>query len=157
MNYCRHLRNLLLLGIIFYLLCCCSSLSVAQGPSSPESKSLIEPRSFVAVARQDTFASHRFWDKRNLALFSATAALSGADFVVTRENLQSGGRELNPITRIVGKSTPGLAINFGAQTASVIAISYLFHKTGHHKLERITSYVNICGSGSAVIYGLTHR
>jgi len=43
------------------------------------------------------------------------------------------------------------------ETASTIGISYMFHKTGHHKLERITSFVNIGTSAGAVAYGLTHR
>ena len=34
---------------------------------------------------------HRFWDKRNCALFVAAGVLNGADFAVTRANLQSGG------------------------------------------------------------------
>ena len=54
-------------------------------------------------------------------------------------------------------STAGLAANFALETASTIGISYLFHKTGHHKLERITSFVNIGNSAGAVAYRLAHR
>jgi hypothetical protein len=54
-------------------------------------------------------------------------------------------------------STAGLAINFAGETAGSIGLSYLFHKTGHHKLERLTSFVNIGASGGAVGYGLSHR
>ena len=100
---------------------------------------------------------HPFWDKQNLTLFSATAALNVADFAVTRANLQQGGTELNPVVRIFGRSTAGLATNFAGEAAGVIALSYLFHKTGHHKLERITSMVNIGASSGAVAYGLTTR
>jgi hypothetical protein len=80
-----------------------------------------------------------------------------ADFYVTRANLESGGRELNPLARILGRSTSGLAANFAGETAGVIGLSYFFHKTGYHKLERIVSLVNISASGAAVTYGLTHR
>jgi hypothetical protein len=48
---------------------------------------------------------------------------------VTRANLQSAGRELNPITRAFGSSTTGLAVNFAGETAGVIGISYFLHKT----------------------------
>jgi hypothetical protein len=39
----------------------------------------------------------------------------------------------------------------------VIGLSYFFHKTGHHKLERLVSVVNIGSSAGAVSYGLAHR
>lgn len=85
------------------------------------------------------------------------AALNGADFAVTRANLQSGGQELNPVVRMFGRSTPGLAMNFIGETAGVVGLSYFFHKTGHHKLERAVSVVNIGSSATAVGYGLAHR
>lgn len=99
----------------------------------------------------------RFWDKQNCALFVAAAILNGADFAVTRANLQSGGQELNPVVRIFGRSTPGLSVNFVGETVGVISLSYFFHKTGHHNLERIVSMANIGSSAGAVSYGLTHR
>lgn len=100
---------------------------------------------------------HKFWDAPNRALFLTTAALNGADFAVTRANLQSGGKELNPVVRIFGRSTPGLALNFAGETVAVISMSYLFHRTGHHRLERVVSAVNISASVGAVSFGLTHR
>ncbi len=100
---------------------------------------------------------HRFWNKQNCALFAAAAALNAADFVVTRANLQSGGQELNPVVRLFGRSSPGLALNFIGETAGVISLSYFLHKTGHHKLERAVSLINIGSSAGAVGYGLTHR
>jgi len=100
---------------------------------------------------------HKFWDKKNTALFATAAAFSAADFAVTHDNLSNGGQELNPLTRPFAGSTAGLAVNFAGETAGVIGISYLFHKTGHHKLERITPLVNIGMSAFAVTYGLTHR
>jgi hypothetical protein len=100
---------------------------------------------------------HKFWDKQNSALFLVSAALNGADFAVTRANLQSGGQELNPLVRPFGTSTAGLAVNFIGETAGVVTLSYFFHKTGHHKLERAVSLVNIGGSAGAVSYGLMHR
>lgn len=100
---------------------------------------------------------HRFWDRENRTLFAASAGGATADFFVTRSNLARGGRELNPVTRIFAGSSASLAANFALETSSVVGISYFFHKTGHHKLERATSFVNISSSAGAVIYGLTHR
>lgn len=100
---------------------------------------------------------HRFLDRQNRWLFGAVAGMCAADFAVTHANLSNGGRELNPLTRPFSGSTAGLALNFAGETGGVIGLSYFFHKTGHHKLERMTSYVNIGASAVAVGYGLSHR
>jgi len=122
----------------------------APTPSAP----LISP---VDAKPSMVAEQHKFWDKTNFALFAADAAFNTADFVVTRANLQSGGRELNPVVRIFGRSAPGLAINFGGETAGVVGLSYFLHKRGHHKLERAVSIVNMAASAGAVTYGLAHR
>jgi hypothetical protein len=111
----------------------------------------------VAIAPSRGNLEHKFWDNQNRALLAAAAALNGADFAVTRANLQSGGQELNPIVRVFGRSSAGLAVNFAGETAGVIGLSYFFHKTGHHKLERAVSVINIGSSAGAVTYGLLHR
>ena len=118
----------------------------------------IEPVPFAMVTvPQEGPHRHPFWDRKNCVLFTGVAALSAADFYVTRQNLANGGTELNPITRVFGRSSAGLAVNFSAQTVSVIGLSYLFHKTGHHRMERMTTLVNIGASASAVSYDLAHR
>ena len=135
--------------------------ALAQGPfpdapTAPAAAAVISVSSTTAAPQRSEY-EHKFWDKENSALFVATAALSGADFAVTRSNLQSGGQELNPVVRIFGRSTAGLAVNFAGETAGVITVSYLLHRTGHHKLERALSMVDVAGSAGAVSYGLTHR
>ena len=109
------------------------------------------------MPRPQAEAPHKFWDNQNRILFAAVAVSSTADFFVTRANLQNGGQELNPLVRVVGRSTPGLALNFAGETAGVISLSYFFHKTNHHRLERIVSLVNVGASAGAVAYGLAHR
>ena len=90
-------------------------------------------------------------------LFATTAALSTADFIATRNNLQNGGRELNPVSRVFAGSTAGLAVNFAGETVGVIAVSYLFHRSGHHKLERAVTILNIGASATAVSFDLLHH
>jgi len=85
------------------------------------------------------------------------AAFSAADFVVTKDNLHGGGQELNPVTRVFSGSTAGLAVNFAGETAGVVGLSYFFHKTGHHKMERYISMLNISSSAAAVTFDLAHR
>jgi len=130
-----------------------AALKTASAPVPPAA---VAPISFVSTP-QETPAPHRFWDRENSVLFVAVAASGAADFCVTRANLANGGRELNPVARMFTGSTPALAANFTLETGGVVGVSYLFHKTGHHKLERLTSVVNIGASGFAVGYGLTHR
>ena len=134
---------------------------LAQAPlasADPEA-----PIMFVEASHPATLApmraaeGHRFWDKQNCALFVGAVALNGADFVVTRANLQSGGQELNPLVRVFGRSTPDLAVNFIGETVGVVSLSYFFHKTGHHKLERAVSIFDIGNSAGAVSFGLMHR
>jgi hypothetical protein len=102
-------------------------------------------------------SQHRFWDGKNTFLFASVAALSASDFAVTHANLANGGRELNPLVRPFTGSTALLATNFVAQTAGVIMVSYVFHKTGHHKLERLAPVANVASSAFAIAYGLSHR
>lgn len=151
-------------GVLATAFLCLPSLAQGPTPALPDAPvASVEPvhaaitptAAFVVPTR--TESQHRFWDRENIVLFSATAALGAADFAITRANLQSGGQELNPIVRVFGRSTAGLAINFAGQTAGVMSISYFFHRTGHHKLERAISLVNIAGSAGAVSYDLANR
>lgn len=130
-------------------------LSFANPPlSAIESGLAIPPTEVVPLPQAP---SHRFWDRESRILFAAVAVSSTADFAVTYSNLSNGGKELNPVTRVFSGSTAGLALNFAGETAGVMGVSYFFHKTGHHKLERIISFANIGSSAAAVTYGLTHR
>lgn len=128
------------------------SLALLQ-PESIEASPIVRT---VEPATLPEAPSHRFWDRKNTVLFAASTAFSAADFVVTRNNLRNGGQELNPVTRVFAGSTAGLAVNFAGEAAGVVAVSYLFHKTGHHKLERAVSVVNIGSSAGAVMFDLMH-
>lgn len=140
---------------------CCMPADAQQ--STPQiSLASYEIRAAEPIAIHDSYlpeapSSHRFWDGENRFLFSTVAMFSGADFAVTHMNLANGGTELNPLVRPFTGSTPALAANFVGQTAGVVAVSYLLHKSGHHKLERLTPIANIASSAFAVAYGMSHR
>jgi hypothetical protein len=153
----KNLLNTLAIAVALILVLAFCPTVYAQGPLPDASTSAIEPAQPLVVAPQSETGTHRFWDTQNCLLFAANAALSGADFAVTRSNLQAGGTEMNPVVRVFGSSTTGLAVNFAGETAGVMTLSYLFHRTGHHRLERATSIVNIGASTGAVAYGATHR
>jgi hypothetical protein len=135
------------------------SVTVDQGPLKPDTagSGATATSPVVATVLPEEPAQHKFWDNQNRALFATVAALSAADFVLTRAVLQDGGKELNPVTRLFSGSTAGLAANFAGETAGIIGLSYCFHKTGHHRLERITPMLDIAASSFAVVYDLNHR
>lgn len=129
---------------------------LAQGPAPTGNVSVgnAEPTLVIPSKAERV---HRFFDKWNVALFAGSAAVNAADFAATRANLQSGGRELNPMVRMFGRSTAGLALNFSGEAVGTVGLSYFLHKTGHHRLERIAPMVNIGTSAGAVSYSLIHR
>jgi hypothetical protein len=124
---------------------------------SPET---LGPTPFVSTSQPVSLPeapTHRFWDRENRVLFATNGAFSAADFFVTRANLKNGGQELNPMTRVFAGGTAGLAVNFAGESAGVVGVSYFLHKTGHHKLERLVSMLNIGSSAAAVTFDLAHR
>jgi hypothetical protein len=138
-----------------------SQQSVAMLNSTDLATAAASPAPAFAFTQPATLpqkpAQHGFWDRENSALFAANGAFAAADFVVTRDNLRSGGQELNPITRVFAGSTAGLAANFAGETVGVIGLSYFFHRTGHHRLERAVSMLNLSSSAAAVSFGLANR
>lgn len=161
MRYLGPSHYLLSLVLIFVCLALDPALQAqtlaTESPRPDSPTPFIEAAPTTATPLRDFNSEHKFWDTQNRILLIAAAASNFADFAVTRSNLQSGGRELNPVVRMFGRSSPGLATNFVGETAGVVALSYFFHKTGHHKLERAVSLVNIGTSTGAVTFGLTHR
>jgi hypothetical protein len=139
-----------------------ASLSADSESGWPSLRSAAEPVPAAPVIAVERIQlpksdSHPFWDRHNRTLFIAVGGLAATDFYITHSNLANGGKELNPVTRVFAGSTAGLATNFVLETGGVIGISYLFHRSGHHKLERLTSYLNIGSSTEAVVYSFSHR
>jgi hypothetical protein len=132
--------------------------ALAQEPAFITSKTTAFESSTVSNSvLPEAPTPHRFWDRQNRVLFSTVAIFSGIDFAVTRANLEHGGRELNPVTRLFSGSTTGLAMNFAGETAGVIGLGYFLHRTGHHRLERLAPAANIAASAFAVAFDLAHR
>jgi hypothetical protein len=150
--------RLIYLFIVLIMLCCVPAFSQQLALADPTVGGL-EPnfaiRSTKAVSISES-PNYRFWDRENRILFIAVAGLSTADFAATYFNVNNGGKEFNPVTRLLSRSTAGLGFNFAGETVAVIGLSYIFHKTGHHKLERIASIADIGTSAAAISYDRTH-
>ena len=85
---------------------------------------------------------HRFWDRTNILLFSGVAASRALDYTSTRHFQARGDNEVLIPDDVVNNSA-GFAALEAAGTAASVGISYIFHRYGHHKMERWVSIVHI--------------
>jgi hypothetical protein len=101
---------------------------------------------------------HRFWDRTNILLFSGVAVFRGLDYASTR-NFQARGRTEILIPDDVANNSAGFAGLEAAATATSVGISYIFHRTGHHKMERWLSigHISVTGFGVAWNYSLKSK
>jgi len=98
---------------------------------------------------------HHFWDRENVLLFSGVAVFRGLDYASTR-NMLARGREEVLLPDDVVNNTAGFASLEAAAVMTSVGISYIFHRTGHHKLERWVSigHIGVTGFGVARNYSL---
>jgi hypothetical protein len=84
---------------------------------------------------------HRFWDRENDWLFAGVGASRAFDYFSTLNMRRRGDQEILLTNAIVDNHAEFAAIE-AAGTGASIGVSYLFHRYGHHKLERWTSIVH---------------
>jgi hypothetical protein len=84
---------------------------------------------------------HRFWDRENDWLFAGVAAGRALDYASTL-NLRHRGIDEAFLTNSIVDNHPLFAGIEVSATAASIGVSYLFHRTGHHRLERWTSAIH---------------
>ena len=86
--------------------------------------------------------AHKFWDTENILLFAGVGAARGLDYASTLNIRRRGLNEALLNNETVDNHAEFAAIE-AATTAASVGLSYIFHATGHHRLERWTSYVHI--------------
>ena len=98
---------------------------------------------------------HRFWDRENGLLFAGVGAGRALDYASTL-NLRRRGIDEAFLTNSIVDNHPLFAGIEAGATAASIGVSYLFHATNHHRLERWTSIIHfgIAVGGSARNYAL---
>ena len=104
-------------------------------------------------------SQHRFWDRENILLFSGIAVFRGLDYASTR-NFEARGRQEVLIPDDIVNNSAGFASLEAAGAATSVGISYVFHRTGHHKMERWLSigHISVTAFGVGWNYSLkTHR
>ena len=99
--------------------------------------------------------NHAFWDRTNLLLFSGVALFRGMDYASTR-NFQARGRKEILLPQDVVNNSAAFAGVEAAGAATSVGISYLLHRTGHHKMERWLSigHISVTAFGVARNYSL---
>jgi hypothetical protein len=126
-----------------------------QPPSSRDPTAIIRPAAPSIPTHPQV---HNFWDRKNVLLFSGVAVFRGLDYASTR-NFQARGRTEILIPDDVVNNSAGFASLEAAATATSVAISYIFHRTGHHKMERWLSigHISVTGFGVAWNYSLKSK
>ncbi len=132
--------------------------SVIRG-QEPATAAQIPPTSASAPAARNQTAplrqEHRFWDKKNAWMFAGVGASRALDYSSTLNMRRRGNNEIL-LTNDLVDNHAAFAVVEAAGTAVSIGASYLFHRSGHHKLERWTSIVHIglATSGAVRNYSL---
>lgn len=116
-----------------------AGIGAQEAPAAPEAKRE-EPKPAVSwISKRN---EHPFWDGTNAWLFAAVGASRTLDYFSTL-NMRARGRQEILLNNDVVDNHAAFATIEAAGTGVSIAASYLFHRTGHHKLERWTSIVHI--------------
>ena len=129
--------------VTFLMLICAAKPLYAQEPSRAPSEDT-NPQAGQKESSKTTSLpiEHHFWDKENDLLFTGVAAARTLDYFSTL-NMRRRGRQEIFLTNDVVDNHAGFAAIEAAATGVSIGASYLFHRYGHHKLERWTSIVHI--------------
>ena len=119
-----------------------ASDTLAQAPATdtqtaaPASEPAADRNSRAPLRQQ-----HRFWDKENAWLFAGVGASRTFDYFSTLNLRRRGDQEIL-VTNDLVDNHAAFGVVEAAGTGVSIGASYLFHRYGHHKLERWTSIVH---------------
>jgi len=150
-------RRTLLVTILF-------TLGAAQARAQQPAATEIQGTDQSQTATQNSTAApqasapqtiHRFWDRTNDLWFAGVGASRALDYASTL-NLRRRGIDEIFLTNSIVDNHPLFGGIEAAATGASIGASYLFHRTGHHRLERWTSIVHfgVATGGAARNYAL---
>jgi hypothetical protein len=114
----------------------------------------------TALSAQETISRHKFFDKTNLALFSANVvAQTGALVSIQSKGrwMESRGRTLDGFEKHFESYGYGWGsvYRYGGGCGLNLLTSYLFHIAGHHKLERWVPLIALVHAGASTGYATT--
>lgn len=140
-------------ALIAILGLCLAAPAQQSGVGRPEDS--VETHASASRAAESETPHHRFFDRTNVLLFSGVAVFRGLDYASTR-NMQARGREEKLLPDDVVNNSGGFAAVEAGGAAASVGISYILHRTGHHKLERWMSigHIGVTAFGVARNYSL---
>ncbi len=132
------------IGFVTLLILACTAKSLySQEPSRPPVDDIYSHARPPQSSKTNILPiEHRFWDKENDLLFAGVAAARTLDYFSTL-NMRRRGRQEIFLTNDAVDNHAGFAFIEAGATVVSIGASYLFHRYGHHKLERWTSIIHI--------------
>lgn len=140
----------------FFLLAAVSAVQGQQQPAEsrdPNAPAASQPAGSASPVNQKKITEaakaanppapgdHNFWDRENGLLFAGVGAGRALDYASTL-NLRRRGLNEVFLTNSIVDNHPLFGGIEAAATAASIGVSYLFHRTGHHRLERWTSAIH---------------
>lgn len=139
------LKRYFLIGFALYSAALFLPVSRAQDvPVAPTPK---QAPAAVTLKKPD---EHKFWDSTNAWLFAGTGASRTLDYFSTL-NMRRRGRQEILLTNDAVDNHAAFAAIEAAGTGVSIGAAYVFHRTGHHKLERWTSIVHISAATTGAV------
>jgi hypothetical protein len=123
------------------ILACTAKPLYSQEPSRAPADH-VDPQAGQPQSSKIQPIEHHFWDKTNDLLFGGVAAARTLDYFSTL-NMRRRGRQEIFLTNDAVDNHAGFAAIEAGSTGVSIGASYLFHRYGHHKLERWTSIIHI--------------
>jgi hypothetical protein len=153
-----------LLGFVWLVATAAGQSPVSSGPglgareAGPVDGSTASSLPAVEIQPAPAAPVHAFWDRENLWLFAGVAFTRGMDYASTR-NMQARGRKEILLPAEIVNNSAAFASLEAAGTLTSVGISYIFHRTGHHKLERWMSigHIGVASFGAVRNYCLKSR
>jgi hypothetical protein len=116
-------------------------------------KAIILALALIASTVAHAQANEPFFSKTNVALFTADALVRSLDAESTRRNLT------NPCHCFVEDNTPAISAKTWSEytyslgvTSGIVAMSYLAHRTGHHRIEKLLPMLDVAYDAPQMIH-----
>ena len=164
-----HIRKLLLLSLAFTATMLFDSPAFGQQfVDAPEPKLMVASANAASTASpiliQRKRPTHEFFDRQNLISFSTAAAMRAADSaytcavgVGTTTHNADGSVTVRREDFMFVNSCHGVVLMNSAFAGVGLGGSYLLHKMGHHKLERLPNWISATLPALGIAYTATHQ
>ena len=136
-----NLLKITFLAVLGVVACADPSTACAQEAAKPETASAQQGTS-ARESQERASQQHHFQDQENRWLFAGVGVARTLDYFSTL-NMRRRGRQEVFLTNDVVDNHAAFAAIEAAATGTSVGASYLFHRYGHHKLERWTSFLHI--------------